>query len=146
MFLSSGTFSGRRRSLDREPWHCWRWVIFEDERGLFLEQKWNISGYNILELRISGHFWMEMGFLRDEGDTDLLSRWGVSQGPGTAPPVTLVWQEMDLSPIGEAPNAGPRSGRGRPSPRPVLDPPQGGRAPQSSLGAPLRLPAGTDSD
>lgn len=140
MFLSSGTFSGRRRSLDREPWHCWRWVIFEDERGLFLEQKWNISGYNILELRISGHFWMEMGFLRDEGDTDLLSRWGVSQGPGTAPPVTLVWQEMDLSPIGEAPNAGPPEWQRPPLPQAGAGSTPGRQGPSVQPGSPPQAP------
>lgn len=48
---------------------------------------------------------MEMEFLRDEGDTDLLNRWGSRRAQEWPPPVALVLQEMDLSPVGEAPTA-----------------------------------------
>lgn len=89
---------------------------------------------------------MEMGFLRDEGDTDLLNRWGLSQGPGTAPPGMLVLQEMDLSPVGEAPTAGPLEWQRPPLPQACAGSTPGRQGPQSGLGAPFRLPAGTDSD
>lgn len=37
----NGAFGELRWGLYREHGHFWRWIIFEDEKGIFLDIRWN---------------------------------------------------------------------------------------------------------